>query len=482
MIFIPDSEDDDTETALLIVAYKTSASLSVYSFNCGCHRDYKKDNKPEQVLPSKGTADICTEQSPCINVDIRPIIIGESENDGIILDDEEGKEMYVVCMSFDIHNPYCTKDEEFFTYGVEAGEEYLDDKLVEWYEGEQRCKIAECNDFVRFCIMDGDGCSNSETLSTTIDNVDYITCKQSVRDSCQWKIPTPICQILPVSSSDDSTDSPSSAPAITSITTTQNGGYFNNDGIYIPDDPNYVAPTDAPEVDFASTCDEQGPCLRLSVIEYTSNNKEEYQVCMYWNGELNGCNKRQNIPFSQAAIGISDTDQTFRWESGLNNLLCKVVMCGNEASFGLKDESCAYSVDFKGVVDDINDVSCTGIDGGYGITNSCRWNVPTPQCVYTIGDGTSTNDDEAVGGEGNDEKENRSDFDVIINKGGHFYESTMFYILLGIFIVTFCGIIVCVYKHSKNRMINGDEDENGNGNGNGDGRDIQDEEPSEFAE
>ena len=28
-------------------------------------------------------------------------------------------------------------------------------------------------------------------------------------------------------------------------------------------------------------------------MEYTTNNKEEYQVCMYWNGELNGCNKRQ---------------------------------------------------------------------------------------------------------------------------------------------------------------------------------------------
>merc|ERR1719334_554913 len=39
MIFIPDS--DDSEEALLIVGYKTSASIVAYSFNCGIHRQYE---------------------------------------------------------------------------------------------------------------------------------------------------------------------------------------------------------------------------------------------------------------------------------------------------------------------------------------------------------------------------------------------------------------------------------------------------------
>jgi len=322
-----------------------------------------------------------------------------------------------------INNPYCTKDDDFFTYGVEAGPEYLDDKLV------------ECNDFVRFCIMDGDECSNSEILFTTIDNLDYITCKQSVRDSCQWKIPTPICQGItaPNTGGDDSADgygsSTTNAPSAkpTTITTTENGYFNNNDVIYTPNDPNYVASimiililltiqsaslvnqysailtiiilvlttttnslesADSSMVDYSSKCYGQGPCLELSVMEYKVNNKEEYRVCMYWNGELNGelngCNKRPHTSFYEASIAVYDSDKTFRWESGLNNQLCKIVMCGNEASFGLKDESCASSVDFKGIVDDINDVSCTGINAGYGMTYSCEWNIPTPICKHSL--------------------------------------------------------------------------------------------------
>ena len=189
---------------------------------------------------------------------------------------------------------------------------------------------------------------------------------------------------------------------------------------------------------------------------------------MYWNGALNGCSKRQETPFFKAAIGIDQS--TFRWESGLNHQLCKTVMCGNEASFGLKDESCANSVVFEGIVDDISGVSCSGINGGYGITDSCQWNIPAPACQYTVIDDSNVNDP-GDGIENNNEKENRSNFDVIINKGGHFYESTMFYILLSIFVITFCGIIICVYKHSKNRMMDDDH-----------GMNDDDEEPSEFAE
>eukprot|EP00486_Rosalina_sp_Unknown_P005145 CAMPEP_0201571096 /NCGR_PEP_ID=MMETSP0190_2-20130828/13699_1 /ASSEMBLY_ACC=CAM_ASM_000263 /TAXON_ID=37353 /ORGANISM="Rosalina sp." /LENGTH=280 /DNA_ID=CAMNT_0047995377 /DNA_START=92 /DNA_END=931 /DNA_ORIENTATION=- len=280
--------------------------------------------------------------------------------------------------------------------------------------------------------MDGEGCSNSDALATTIDNVDYITCKKSVRESCEWKIPTPICQNLPISigggdSAPGTTSSPTSKPTDTVVITTKNDEYFNDiDVIYTPDDPNYVAPTDAPQMDYASTCDEQGPCLKVSVAEYKINNREEYQVCVYWNGDLDGCNKKQDVSFAQAAIGIGDEFKTSRWESGLSNQLCKVVTCGTDASFGIKDESCAYSVDFSGIVDDIHDVSCSGLDGGYGISDSCQWSIPTPNCRYMVVDDGTNDEGDGVGN--NNEKENRSGFDVIINKGGHFYESTMFYI------------------------------------------------------
>eukprot|EP00483_Globobulimina_turgida_P013568 UN13593 len=76
---------------------------------------------------------------------------------------------------------------------------------------------------------------------------------------------------------------------------------------------------------------------------------------------------------------------------------------------------------------------------------------------YVVGDG--------VGGDGNgvqgdDQKENKSTFDTITNKGGHFYESAMFYILLSICLLTCFGIIGCVVRSQRkdNAQVEGTGD------------------------
>ena len=81
LIFIPDTDDDDDDgsTALLMVGYKTSASIGIYSFDCSANRNYPKDTKPQGSYPTMEpytmqTVDTCTDQHPCLDLTIRPIV------------------------------------------------------------------------------------------------------------------------------------------------------------------------------------------------------------------------------------------------------------------------------------------------------------------------------------------------------------------------------------------------------------------------
>eukprot|EP00484_Ammonia_sp_Unknown_P024484 CAMPEP_0197024266 /NCGR_PEP_ID=MMETSP1384-20130603/4854_1 /TAXON_ID=29189 /ORGANISM="Ammonia sp." /LENGTH=1024 /DNA_ID=CAMNT_0042452623 /DNA_START=89 /DNA_END=3163 /DNA_ORIENTATION=- len=455
MIFVQDT--DSTEQALLFVAYKTSASIGVYSFDCGSHRNYNRDNKPTPIDPIEtGTADECVDQSTCINVDVRAIAIGESLNEGVVLMDEEvdGTEMYVICMSFDVHNPYCTKDDDYFTYALQLSDadgSYTatgddDNLLTRWYQGIQICQVEPCGAYARFAILDGDGCTNSEALTTVIDNVGDISCKamQDI-DACLWKIPTPACSASTVTDDDDDTASSTSttstsAPYASTTTTTATTEATDDDD------------ADAEAVD-ASTCDTQGGCLKIQIESYTLSESDEYEICVYWSSDLDTCSKSDADTFAQAAVGVYSNELVNAWQSGTAHQLCKVVECGQSASFGIKDnQQCTDSVDFDGVIDSVDNVQCSGAYGGYGIDDSCEWQVPAPQCQvdYNIVD----NDDGSNNGvETNPETENRNTFDTITNKGGHFYESVMFYLLIGIFALTAVCIVVCIIKHSKNVEI-----------------------------
>ena len=66
LIFVPDT--DDSEEALLIVGYKTSASIVAYSFDCSCHREYGVNEVSAPIATTEDdhsdTADECGDQSP----------------------------------------------------------------------------------------------------------------------------------------------------------------------------------------------------------------------------------------------------------------------------------------------------------------------------------------------------------------------------------------------------------------------------------
>jgi len=168
LIFIADDESSEG-TALLIVGYKTSASIGVYSFNCGANRNYAQTQKPpyptnEPLQPQ--TADTCDEQTPCLNVDILPIVSEQSE-------------MYEVCLTFNNKNPFCSKSDDYFEYAVTLNEEEDDDTAMNyhWLLGEKRCQIAACSESVQFAVLDGDGCAESMDVSiVNMDGVDGVEC------------------------------------------------------------------------------------------------------------------------------------------------------------------------------------------------------------------------------------------------------------------------------------------------------------------
>lgn len=206
LIFIADDESSEG-TALLIVGYKTSASIGVYSFNCGANRNYAQTQKPpyptnEPLQPQ--TADTCDEQTPCLNIDILPIVSEQSE-------------MYEVCLTFNNKNPFCSKSDDYFEYAVTLNEEEDDDTAMNyhWLLGEKRCQIAACSESVQFAVLDGDGCAESLDVSiVNMDGVDGVECSASPSNSCEWNIPIPTC------SDEESVDSPTTTTSTTTTTAT----------------------------------------------------------------------------------------------------------------------------------------------------------------------------------------------------------------------------------------------------------------------
>ena len=199
LVWISDDTGSDG-MAYLVIGYKTSASIGVYSFDCGANRTYDRDDKPSVPYATDlaSTVDECIDQSACLNIDITPTIVSSANSNSIrrLLDTE----MYEICIGFDNNNPYCIKEESFFGYG-----EMFDDELLynnnnngfeEWFKSEQKCDTVLCGEYVLFSVMDGNGCGNSIALNVSIDSVDNIECRPNNEiglDSCVWKIPAPKC-------------------------------------------------------------------------------------------------------------------------------------------------------------------------------------------------------------------------------------------------------------------------------------------------
>jgi len=201
LIFIGDNAES-TSTALLMVGYKTSASIGVYSFDCNAKREYMA--KPMMEPPANvnvdamQTADTCSAQQPCLDLHLRPIVSSDDlrRRRRRMQQHVEDEEFYRICLSFNEKNPYCVKSDDYFTYAASLEEEQNGDFMVleHWLYGETRCQTVPCSDFAQFVVKDGDGCAASEPLDdVSIDGLDGISCSASLHDSCVWKVPSPQC-------------------------------------------------------------------------------------------------------------------------------------------------------------------------------------------------------------------------------------------------------------------------------------------------
>jgi len=421
LIFVPDS--DDSEEALLIVGYKTSASIVAYSFDCGCHREYGVDAVAAEPIATteddhSDTADECGDQSPCLQVVMEQVMVEHSHSPSATarrLGDEGEMEMlYRVCLSMALDNPYCTKHDDHFMYAATLHEEEVQDSdaLGLWLEGTTRCQVARCSESVSFAVRDGDGCSASPSLlSQTLGGVDGIECHPSGQESCHWTVPTPPCE-------------PEAAAVMVEV-----------------DDESADAPT----------CTEQSSCVGVEVITEGEPAEEKYRICMHWTTDQTQCVKGEDDVFAQSTTSSLPQDALSSWQSGTGHSICEMVSCGGEAVFGVKDDgSCADSEGFVGALDGAPGVTCSGSDGGYGIDGSCKWTVPAPECLlHIVNDVQSELLDDNDYQYDNDEQPSDSAWHTITNRGGHFYESTVFYVLLAISALTCISVVGCVVKLSK---------------------------------
>jgi len=253
-------------------------------------------------------------------------------------------------------------------------------------------------------------------LSQTLGTVDGIECHASGQQSCHWTVPTPQC-------------APEEQVVISPVTA------------LIDDDTDLMIINDD-----ASSCTEQAECIHVDVIMDADSTEEMYQICMYWQHNTTHCVKGDDDVFALTSTGIHIEDQISSWESGSGHSICQLVSCGSEAMFGLKDEgSCADSANFTA-----DGVTCSGANGGYGIDDSCAWTVTAPECLLQIvDDGGSELDESDYQYETNEEQQADNTWHTITNRGGHFYESTVFYVLLAISALTCISVVGCVVKLSK---------------------------------
>jgi len=192
----------------------------------------------------------------------------------------------------------------------------------------------------------------------------------------------------------------------------------------------------------ASTCKEQAECIHVEVRIDTESTEEMYSICMYWQSNTTHCVKGDDDTFALGATLGIDTDDDFEiksWESGSGHSICQQVSCGNEAMFGLKDGgSCSHSANFT-----VDGVTCSGTAGG-----SCLWTIPAPECLLHVVDDFESD----LGSdlyETNEEQQADNTWHTITNRGGHFYESTVFFVLLAISALTCISVVGCVVKLSK---------------------------------
>eukprot|EP01083_Nonionella_stella_P288918 983169_1 len=223
LLFVTD--DDDDALAYLIVGYKTSASIGMYAFDCGINRGYD-DDKPVyaegNTVPSAATADDCEHQAPCLNLNIRPIVDGDTMRRRL-----DTEEMYQVCLEFNDNNPYCIKARDYFEYGMSSeDEERLGDGVtaLQWFSNDAICETATCGAVVQFAVRDGDGCSTShDVVVMDMDGVPGVECKTTeIYESCGWTVNTPQCEDVVTTST--------TAESSTTQTSTQTSEYaVNND-------------------------------------------------------------------------------------------------------------------------------------------------------------------------------------------------------------------------------------------------------------
>jgi len=435
MVFVPDT--DDSEEALLVVGYKTSASIAVYSFNCGCHRQYEVDSNTQTApIPSAtddahgATADECHQQSPCLHVTMDEVSMHHDHSHSATTvaanrrrlgDQDEVDTLYRVCLSMALSNPYCAKSDAHFLYAASLHEEEVadPDALALWPDGTTKCQYAHCSGSVSFAVRDGDGCSASDPLTgQTLGAVDGVECRASGQESCHWTVPTPQC-----------------APEVSAV------------NAQLDDDPLQI------DGDEASSCSAQSECVHVELTAADdAAEADTYSICMWWlHDDDTHCAKGEGDVFALSATGSHIEDESVSWRSGMDHAICQSVSCGAEAVFALKDEgSCSESVAFEGSLDAVEGVSCSGNEA-YDVEGSCKWTVPAPEChvEVVVDDGASELLEDNDYQYGNDEQQSENTWHTITNRGGHFYESTVFYVLLAISALTCVSVVGCVIKLSK---------------------------------
>merc|ERR1719361_2823004 len=451
LIFVPDVDDEE---ALLIVGYKTSASIVAYTFDCASYADHdlwenyviQIGDVAAPIAPDDHwhTADECDDQSSCLHVVVDQVITEDTSHTARRLADSD---LYRVCLSMDLSNPYCTKTDDHFTYAATLHEEEVQDEdaLSQWMDGTTRCQYAQCGQSVSFAVRDGLGCAASDSLlGQTFGGVDNIECHASGQQSCHWTVPTPACASVNMVNS-IVTESPQIIdPIVDPIVTevlVQETVDITDDGQgtdqMVKKEPliDDVEEMETLESTDASTCTDQSNCVHLEVTTQGEAAEETYQICMYWQQDTQ-CAKSDEDSFATAVA----MDQVSVWQSGVENSICNVVTCGTEAVFSVKDGDSCSDI-WTGTVDSM-DVSCSA-NGD----DACSWTVPAPECLLHVLDTGNEQLDDYLGE--NEEQQTDGTWHTITNQGGHFYESTVFYVLLAVSALTCISVVGSVVKLSK---------------------------------
>jgi len=318
-----------------------------------------------------------------------------------------------------------------------------EDALSSWLDGSTRCQYAQCSQSVSFAVRDGLGCSASDSLlSQTLGGVDNIECHASGQQSCHWTVPTPSCA---TATSGIVTETPQIVDLITTEVIVQDTVDITDDMEQIVTKENLLDDVDTTD---ASTCTDQSNCVHLEVTTQGEAAEETYQICMYWQ-QGTECAKSDDDTFALSSFGSASEDHVSLWQSGVDHAICNVVSCGTDATFSIKDrDSCALSENFSGTVDSMEGVTC-GVTSDEYVVDACLWTVPAPECLLYVVDDTGSEQMDKNDFLNDNDEQQTDDTWTITNQGGHFYESTVFYVLLAVSALTCISVVGCVVKLSK---------------------------------